>query len=445
MGASADLSITKSVTPGTVVPGGTITYSIVLANAGPSVASSATLSDTFPSSLQNLAVVDDGPYACAPLAGSTLTCTIGTHAVGMSATITITGTLTAGTYADFTLVPNTTSISSTTPDPNTANNKSTATFTIRSTPVIRATKTATPSTVPEPGGDVTFSVTVSNPGDVAVTLTTLVDSVHGDLAGKGTCAVAQPVPPGGSYACSFSVFVGGNAGRIETDIVTASASTSDGRLATASDDATVTVTNVLPAIALTKTASVTELPAPGGDVTYWVTIRNLVAESLIIVALADDAFGDLDDPGNEAVEDSSCVGLVGDSLPGGALLECQFTARVTGDAGDRHINVVTATVKDDDEVSPAHRMGSSPSAVTVVSAEARAVVRIVAADAGGQGDGGGGQPPTDMLASSDARAAVHKGGSPIDGSSSWAIWVLLTAMLILTGAWILRRQRYSGK
>ena len=48
-----------------------------------------------------------------------------------------------------------------------------------------------------------------------------------------------------------------------------------------------------------------------------------------------------------------------------------------------------------------------------------------------------------MLAPSDALSAVTEGGNPLDGTTSWALWVLLTAMLIVSGAWVIRRQRFA--
>ena len=57
-------------------------------------------------------------------------------------------------------------------------------------PTATVTKTASPTSVDEPGGNVTFSVTVSNTGTAeSVSLTALVDDVHGDLNGQGTCSV----------------------------------------------------------------------------------------------------------------------------------------------------------------------------------------------------------------------------------------------------------------
>src|SRR6185312_11027181 len=51
LGASADLSVTKTDGVTTATAGGSVTYTIVFSNAGPSVATGATAADTFPASL----------------------------------------------------------------------------------------------------------------------------------------------------------------------------------------------------------------------------------------------------------------------------------------------------------------------------------------------------------------------------------------------------------
>ena len=231
-------------------------------------------------------------------------------------------------------------------------------------------------------------------------------------------------------------------------MVTARAATIEGRQATASDDATVTITDIVPAIAVTKTASVTRLEEPGGDVTFTITVRNLVPESLGIVALSDDLYGDLDDPRNPKLTDNSCANSVGEVIAAGATLECRFTAFVTGQAGDRHVNTVTVTVTDDEEALLAGRVRSS--AVTVISATAQAFIRIVPVRDGGaggdeSGSGGGAgdgdkQPSTDtLLPTDDASAATGL----VDGTTGWALIILAAAMLIVSGAWFIRRQRLT--
>ncbi|MGH8247378.1 MAG: beta strand repeat-containing protein, partial [Gammaproteobacteria bacterium] len=108
-------------------------------------------------------------------------------------------------------------------------------------PTISVDKNASPTSVSEPGGNVTFSVDVYNTGAEAVSLTALTDDVYGDLNGQGTCAVPQTILAGSSYSCSFTGAVAGNAGDSQTDIVTAEAEDDEANTASDADDATVTV------------------------------------------------------------------------------------------------------------------------------------------------------------------------------------------------------------
>ena len=65
-------------------------------------------------------------------------------------------------------------------------------------PVIQIVKTVTPLQRPEPGGNFTFTLVISNPGPTALTLTTLVDSIYGDLfdAGESECDEQHVCPAG---------------------------------------------------------------------------------------------------------------------------------------------------------------------------------------------------------------------------------------------------------
>jgi uncharacterized repeat protein (TIGR01451 family) len=439
----ADLAIVKTVSPTETVSGGTVTYTLVVSNTGPSDAQTVTLSDTFPATLQNVAVTTPGPapYSCG-VAGNTLTCTIGSHPVGVDATITVTASVVPGSYADLTPVSNTASVSSATSDPDQTDNSSTATFRIRGNAAIKVTKTATPSSLPEPGGLVTFKVLIENTSPASsVTITSLTDSVYGNLVGKGDCAVPQTIAIGGSYSCSFSATVSGNAGFVERNVATATGSDARGNPVTAADDATVTITDVLPRIAVTKTAEPGQLEAPGGDVTYSVTIRNLVAEPLTVLAIGDDRLGDVGSAANALVTDNSCAKAVGFTIAVGATARCEFTARLEGEAGDTHVNTVTVSVSDDDQVLQPAAARILPAAVNVVTASATATVIFVEGEAAGGegGDQGGGQPPTDMLIATDTLSAA----GPLDGPMGLTLWVLLTSSVIVCGAWVLRRQRFE--
>jgi len=107
-------------------------------------------------------------------------------------------------------------------------------------PLIRITKTANPTHVPETGGNVTFTFLVENIGQEDVTLTTLTDTKFGDLNGKGTCDVPQTILIGGSYSCEYMVSLSGDNLTPHTNVVTATAVDDDGTPATDDDDEAVT-------------------------------------------------------------------------------------------------------------------------------------------------------------------------------------------------------------
>src|SRR5205823_1227948 len=122
-----------------------------------------------------------------------------------------------------------------------------------------------------------------------IKLGSLIDSVYGSVNGIGTCDVSPPVElaPGASYSCSFPGKVAGNANSVHVDEVTATAQDNEENTAKATDKAQVTLTDVLPAIKVDKTASEVTVHA-GDSVTYTYAVRNLGIEELRNVAVTDD-------------------------------------------------------------------------------------------------------------------------------------------------------------
>jgi len=217
-----------------------------------------------------------------------------------------------------------------------------ATVTIEDVPSgIEIVKSADPTSVPEPGADVTYTFTVNNLSEVdAVTLESLIDTVFGDLNGQGDCAVPQTIPALGSYTCSLTVFVSGNAGDVHTNVVTAAGTDDDGVPVEDTDDETVTVTDVPSAIEIIKSADPTSVPETGDDVTYTFTVNNLSeVDAVTLDSLTDTVFGDLNGQGDCAVPQT---------IPAGGSYTCSLTVFVSGNAGDVHTNVVTASGTDDD-------------------------------------------------------------------------------------------------
>ena len=130
-------------------------------------------------------------------------------------------------------------------------------------PVIQVDKTATPLTMPEPGGDFTFDIVVTNLSNQPVTIISLTDDQYGNVAIQGTCTTAIGVVlasapgPFNTYSCSFSGNFSGGAGAVHTDVVTATVVDSDGNTVSASDDATVTLTGPPPSTTTTSSTTST--------------------------------------------------------------------------------------------------------------------------------------------------------------------------------------------
>ena len=225
-------------------------------------------------------------------------------------------------------------------DGSTAQDEDDATVTITdAAPSITVEKTANPDTVPEPGANVTFTVTVTNTSGEAVEITSIEDSVFGTLAGDADCQVGTQLDPAESCSFSFIEAVNGNAGFVHNNIVTVVAEDDDGTEASDMDDATVVVTDVAPSIDVDKVANPTSVAEPGGDVTFTVTITNDGDETVEITSIEDDIYGTL-------TGDADCQ--VGTVLAPNASCSFSFTEPVEGNAGDVHENTVTVVAEDDD-------------------------------------------------------------------------------------------------
>jgi hypothetical protein len=205
-------------------------------------------------------------------------------------------------------------------------------------PTINLTKTPNLTTLPEPGGLVTFTIEIENTNDENVELISLLDDYFGDLDGLGTCSVPQIISFGSTYTCSFSGLINGNAGIGHTNIITAGVTDSSGS-GNQSNDASVTITDVLPDLIVTLSSAAIEVVDPGENVNYSISIENTSIEEVILSGLSDDKFGDLHGQGNCAI--NTIIGI-GDSYT------CTFDGFVSGNAGDTFTNTVSALIHDDD-------------------------------------------------------------------------------------------------
>lgn len=335
LGPARSIAVDKTVAPSSLdAPGGTFTFSVLVTNTGDVT-------------LTIVAVGDDiyGDLTTRP--GSTCDTALGTSlapdetyncsfsgdfngAAGASQTDTVTVTALDGE--------------------DSVTGADDATVTLTQPPfAIDVDKSVLPLTRPEPGGAFTFTVVVTNTGSQQVTLSALTDDVYGNLTTLpgSTCSTATGtvLDSGATYSCSFTVNFAGNAGDSQTDTVTATATGPEPpTLVTGADDAVVSLTDVLPAITVDKSVLPPSLPAPGGAFTFTVLVTNTGAETVSILGLTDDVYGDL----GTVAPGSTCNTAPGTVLAPSGTYSCSFTRQFTGSAGAQQTDTVTAVVRDDE-------------------------------------------------------------------------------------------------
>jgi uncharacterized repeat protein (TIGR01451 family) len=151
-------------------------------------------------------------------------------------------------------------------------------------------KSATPTSVKEPGGLVDFTVTIRNTSTVNVTIMEVHDSVFGDLddlGGSGVFDVPINLAPGESVSKTFQRQVNGVGGQAHVNVVTASGVDEFSNPVSDSDDARVDITERLIDLVIVKTAT---SPTPlNGIVNYTMTVTNKGPDTATNVQLADPA------------------------------------------------------------------------------------------------------------------------------------------------------------
>ena len=244
---AADLSVTKTVAPGPVVAGEPVSYSITVSNAGPSDAQTVAFSDVVPADTTFVSDAQtSGPTFTLtnPAVGGTgtITGTIGTLALGTSATFTVVVLVSPSTPAG-TNVTNTADVAAATPDPNLANNSSTVTTAVTTAADVSVTKTAAAGPTLA-GNDITYTITVLNTGPSDAQTVALTDPLPAD-----TTFVSDAQTSGPAFTMT-SPAVGGT-GTISGTIATLPLGDS------ASFTVVVLVSPSTPASTVTNTATVT--------------------------------------------------------------------------------------------------------------------------------------------------------------------------------------------
>ena len=167
----ADMSVTETGSPNPVAAGANITYTQVVTNNGPSAADNATISTSVPANTTFVSITSPGGWICAaPAVGATgnVVCTDANLPGLTSGTFILVVKVISGT-ANGTVITDTTTVSSSVIDPNSANNTATVTTVVGTTgPNLSVTNVASPNPV-QAGNNITYTQVVTNTGSSAAT------------------------------------------------------------------------------------------------------------------------------------------------------------------------------------------------------------------------------------------------------------------------------------
>jgi uncharacterized repeat protein (TIGR01451 family)/LPXTG-motif cell wall-anchored protein len=188
--ALADLSMSKKG-PASVVAGGTVSYSIKVKNAGPSTATSVSVSDTLPAGVSFVSASGSG-WTCGQAAG-VVTCTRPTLTTGAAPVITINVTAPVGAATSV----NTATVSAATADPDLTNNTDQVTTTVGAAADLQLVKTGPKSVVA--GELLAYTITVTNNGPDTATSVVVTDPIP-----AGTTFVSAT---GVGWTCAFTAGV----------------------------------------------------------------------------------------------------------------------------------------------------------------------------------------------------------------------------------------------
>ncbi|MEL6894298.1 MAG: DUF11 domain-containing protein, partial [Actinomycetota bacterium] len=353
---SADLVTTKVLSTATAVPGQPVTWTINVANNGPSDATAVEVADTVPALITGV-TISSSQGGC-----TAFPCLLGTVAPGGSATITISGDLPADAPAG--TLTNTAITTTSTPDPVPGDNNPTASNPIVPSADVRIAKTG-PATDLVPGQPATFIVVVTNDGpsdaqDVEFTDTLPVAIDPGTIATNvtGGAATCDPVA-GSTVTCSQPTLADGATYTVEiTGTVLAS-------VTDPSVDNTATVTSTTPdltpgnntststtpvaasadlSIAKALSAGFTAPIAPGAPVSYTITVINGGPSDAQDVVVADTlpaeiTLGTISTTATGATCDQGAVSCAIPTVAAGTSVDVV----VTGTMSDRAVGSVDNT------------------------------------------------------------------------------------------------------
>ncbi|WP_051752255.1 putative Ig domain-containing protein [Streptosporangium amethystogenes] len=364
------LTITKTADRSSVVPGAPVAYTVTIANSGNSAYTGAVVTDTLTGVLDAAAYNGDAAATTGTvgLADEVLTWT-GDLAVGATATVTYSVTTTSPPTGDKFLSNAVASTEMGSTCPPGSGSSACRSGVVVLTPILTIVKTSS-ATSTTPGGTVTYTITVTNTGQVPFAAATFTDALAGVLDDAAYNADASATRGNVTFADSNLTWTGalnpGDGATLTYSVTADTPGTGDQRLTNTVTSATAGSTCptgstdprcfdevLISRIKITMTADVvTAVPAEAVD--YTVTIANTgqapyddtVVNSLLAGVLDDAVYnGDATASAGNLIFTPASGQLTWTGLLAvGATVTVTFSVRVRNpDPGDKVLNAVATS------------------------------------------------------------------------------------------------------
>ena len=265
-----NLITTKTADVSTAANGSNVTFTVQVRNTGPLTGTNISLTESLPAGMTLVSATPSAGGYVNPV------WTIPSLASGATATLTVVAQVNAGTAGSSALINSVTAAQGSQGDTTTAGDDLTETITVPNAPAMTILKTATPTSYSTAGTALTFSIAVTNSGNIVYpSAPTITDPLVTSAGGSVTCP-AGPVAIGATITCTANYLVTQadvNARRITN--VASAAITLGGTAVNATDDVIVPGPASAPALTLDKTlVSGSPYSAVGQSVGYSYLVTN---------------------------------------------------------------------------------------------------------------------------------------------------------------------------
>ena len=374
---TADISLSKTVSPATVQPEQELTYTITVSNLSPQTATGVTVTDVLPVGLTFVsATTTQGVCSGA----QTVTCNIGGLSGNSSASLTVKAVV-AGTFSGS--ITNTANAATTASETKTQNNLDSASASVIPKADLAITKTVSTATVPA-GGVLTYTLTVSNLGPSASTESVVTDilpsgltliassTVGASCAGEPvvTCAFGSIAPGAQEIVTLTAQVANADLGTIANTAVISTSTPQD--LTSTNNSASATTTALTSDVTVSQTASVGTLVA-GNEVSYIINISNIGTATATGVTLSDmlpSGLTLLSASATQGTCDDSVGCSLGDITVAG-VVQVNILANVPLSVSGQIVNTATASSTSFD-----HSTGNNQASATVTVTPAPADLEI---------------------------------------------------------------------